>query len=153
MLRSKSGRQLPDFHAGLRDGIEAAGGEAFVSFEKAVHRIVLLDITACQLKKYDRAIEPDFLVVDCVDQRGIGCENVPLLRLGGFEEVARSGILGNGKFAHPVDLLFVSDEGVGRRGGDVSVQQPLHAGHRIRRSESRPFADHRRFRKIDFQQP
>src|SRR5437016_5791629 len=81
-------RKLTNFHARSRDGVEPAGRKALVAGEQPIDRVVLFDVAAFQLQKYHAAVELDFLVEDRVHQRGIGREDVQLLRLCGFEEVS-----------------------------------------------------------------
>ena len=85
MLRSTW--ELANFYSGWGDCVKPAGREALVTLEKAVDGVILLDIATFKVKVDDGAIEGKLVRERSVGQTGVGGEDVPLLFLGGFENL------------------------------------------------------------------
>src|SRR6266581_3253552 len=118
--------KLANFYSGGGDRVKPAGGEALIAVKKAVDGVVLLDVAAFEVQMDDGAVKGDVLREWGVGQGGVGGEDVPLLFLGGFEDVGRECIRRQVELIEFVDLMFVPLKSLTDSARHGPVQKPLH---------------------------
>ena len=131
--------QLADFDARGGHGVEAAGGEAFVSLEQAVDGgALIVQHGGVVEQQHDHAGEGDFFFVEFADEFGIGGQQVPLFLGQHFAEVGRRvaerfGRIGlGGQFENRVADLFVFDHGLLGSGMDSTMDEKPHESSDLR---------------------
>jgi len=108
--------KLTNLNPVFGDGVEPAGGEAFVALVETVDRVVLFDVAAGKLEEDDGAVEGDSQLVRSAGERGVGGDDVELLGLGELEDINRISALGHTCFGGARGLVAVAAK---RLGGGV----------------------------------